>query len=105
MKDNNWIAKENRAKIAKEHTKFMESFHSEQIAKSVQNTKIYEEDTTFCATSDDLALFNNIFVIASDSVSAAFNTKDSTSGTTAILNFASYKNPVRMLLERSKSQE
>lgn len=95
-----WVDKDNRAKVAREHTKEMSSKYKDEIDKSIQGTKIY--DVGFCCDKTDIKDSMNIVIEDIDSVSAVLKYGDDN---TAILNFSSYKNPGGMFLNGSKAQE
>lgn len=96
-----WINRNQNAKLAKKHTEEMAKKYPTEIKECIKASKIYgapdttppnivhDEETTF--------IFDNI-----DSVAAAKKYKD---GTTAVLNFASYKNPGGKFFEGSIAQE
>ena len=94
-----WGDKENRAKIAREHTDKMEKEYSDEIKECIKNTVLYDDSNALPIES---SLTPKIIVDDIDSVGGAFKYLD---GKTAILNFASYKNPGGMFINGSKAQE
>lgn len=95
-----WINKDVRAKTAESHHHEMESKFSKEINKAVAQSKVYDDTNIMdrnIHTSEP-----EVLVVANDTVSAAFKYK---LGRTAILNFASYKEPGGMFLQGSKAQE
>lgn len=133
MQNNNyWNDSKNRAVKAKEWVDKMENEHPSEIAHSVKNTLMCQEwaEKMEKEHSEDIALSVNdtlmcrkenldssfgvswqkgysqtaIKLEALDSVSAVFKYTDQNSKT-AVLNFASYKQPGGMFLQGSKAQE
>lgn len=96
----NWENKNDRAKIAKKHTKEMEEKYRDQIERSIEQTKIYEGSLS--SSSPDLGRSCVYTMYGKDCVSAIL---EHASGKTAVLNFASYKHPGGMFLEGSRAQE
>lgn len=96
----NWENKEERAEIAQKHTTEMEDKYFKEIAYSILYTTIYNSDHTFPQ------LFKEItpkFITEDlDSVSAIFKYH---SNKTAVLNFASFKNPGGAFLNGARAQE
>lgn len=97
-----WKEKETKAKIAKEHTEDMNVEYANEIQKSINNTKIYDEkwmlgNSTKNTKNDMLGVLSTL-----DSVSAVFEFAD---GKTALLNFASYKHPGGCFMDGSIAQE
>lgn len=89
--------KEERAQIAAEHARQMEEQFSSQIRSAIEKTRIYEcEDPVLSGDSQE------VIVADMDTVSAAFKFRK---GYTALLNFASYKNPGGRFLDGSMAQE
>ena len=90
--------KDARANYAIAHTEEMNNKYSNEIKYSVDNTICYDG---FNESTEHIPA-TNILVADTDSVSAikVFNT-----GRTAVLNFASYKNPGGMFINGSKAQE
>jgi uncharacterized protein (TIGR02452 family) len=93
--------KDKRKKFAIEHTKEMENKYKEEILKSYNNTIVYGygKDPWWKNKSQRKM---NIEVLPIGVVDAIFTCKD---GATAVLNFASYKNPGGMFLNGSRAQE
>lgn len=94
-----WINKSERANIAQEHTIDMEKNYSDKIQICVRETKLYDSKSLFHLPSK---IDMKIDILDLDSVSAIFS---NSKGKTAVLNFASYKNPGGMFLKGSKAQE
>lgn len=94
-----WENKSLLGNEAKLHTKEMDDFYSSEIQNSIDNTMIYSIDFDYDIKEQYPP---KTIVVQSDSVSAAKYYKD---GKTAILNFASYKNPGGMFLAGSGAQE
>lgn len=94
-----WVNKEQRANTAIMHTKEMEKQFKNEIETCINETKKYNKNDTFKMNSKKEI---NIKVVNTDSVSAIFDFND---GKTAVLNFASYKNPGGMFINGSKAQE
>lgn len=98
-----WIDKENRAKKAAAWTDTMETQHKDLIDRSTENTAIYADNNgrnRYFAPSGTHA--PSIKLVDKDAVSAIV---DEHHGKTAVLNFASYKNPGGMFLKGSCAQE
>lgn len=89
-----FVNKDERAKQAKEHTERMERLYKKEIKRSIVNSKIYDGYPAYEPLT--------ISVVDEDSVSAILNHHY---GKTAVLNFASFKNPGGMFLNGSKAQE
>lgn len=98
MPNYNLNSKEKRANEAREHSALMLNRYSENIYKSISDTKIYEGDFR---VSDETAT-TNISVVAMDTVSAVFVCHE---GKTAVLNFASFKHPGGAFINGAKAQE
>ena len=95
-----WQNKSLRALQANQHTEIMAHQHPEEIKDSLFNSLIYSPTDTFFVNPVDKEI--PIFLAAKDSVSAIF---DYYEGKTAVLNFASYKNPGGGFLSGSRAQE
>lgn len=89
-----FVDKDTRKKQAKEHTENMRLLYEPKINKSIAESKIYDG---FHVKSPLM-----IRVTDEDSISAIIKHHY---GKTAILNFASFKNPGGMFLNGSKAQE
>lgn len=100
MKDNNWINKEQRAEVAVLHTKYMDKYYSKQTNESIAKTKIYDSNSFEIKVRQPSTPHGAIVDI--DSVGGAFMFEE---GKTAILNFASHKNPGGMFIKGSRAQE
>lgn len=96
-----WINKEQRAATARKHTEDMQLKYAGQIEKAVIGTKIYDTDFKFDVGANKNG--TEITVIDSDTVHAG--NLYCREGRTALLNFASYKNPGGMFINGSKAQE
>lgn len=98
-----WKNKKGRAELAAIHTAEMEKdFHTE-IQEAVKNSTIYSEDSEFISTNiiaPEHAMAAGL--VAEDSVAAIMN---SAQGKTAVLNFASYKEPGGGFMAGSRAQE
>lgn len=96
-----WANRNKNAKLAQQHTEDMEEKYSEKIKDSISHSIIYgTPDKIPANTTSDAEptfIFDNI-----DSASAAAKHAQ---GKTAILNFASYKNPGGKFIEGSAAQE
>ena len=94
-----FVDKEERKKKAVLHTEEMDKKYKTQIEESIKNSVILNDKNVKTFESSLKPL---ITVADMDTVEAAFKYKD---GKTALLNFASYKNPGGMFIEGSKAQE
>ena len=103
---NYFAKKEENKKRAREHTENMQKRYANRIAESVKDSRIYggeDEKPGFITKADRDQLSGPKVIFANtDSVSALFEHGE---GKTAILNFASYKNPGGMFYEGSMAQE
>lgn len=98
-----WVDKENRIKKAEDWVVKMDEEHAAEIANCVKNTIVFSEDA-FDKTEVEIKNSNSKIILTPlDSVSAVF--KYAPEGHTAVLNFASYKEPGGMFLQGSKAQE
>lgn len=95
-----WRDKENRANIAKCHTEWAEKNYLKEIRKCSEETILYEN---YCAVLTNKEKSTKLSVFPMDSVSAIL--ENNFQGKTAVLNFASYKNPGGGFLEGSRAQE
>lgn len=106
MKDIGWYwdNKSERANTAQAHTITMSMNYEKEIEHSIRETITYGKDTQVLTNEDNINRYDNteIIVCQEDSVSAIlkFN-KDKT----AVLNFASYKNPGGGFMNGSRAQE
>ena len=104
MQNNNyWNDSKNRAVKAKKWVDKMEKEHPSEIAYSVKNTMICRKENLNFSWSKRYSQ-TAVKLEALDSVSAVFKYTDQNSKT-AVLNFASYKQPGGMFLQGSKAQE
>lgn len=88
----------NAIKAAK-HLKRIKEVYVDSISKSIRNTTIHRIDVDFNKPKEYVL---NVKLVNTNSVSAVF---DYAKGKTAVLNFASYKNPGGGFLGGSISQE
>ena len=104
MQNNNyWSDSKNRAIKAKKWVDKMEKEHPSEIAYSVKNTMMCRKENLNFSWSKRYSQ-TAVKLEALDSVSAVFKYTDQNSKT-AVLNFASYKQPGGMFLQGSKAQE
>ena len=99
----NWENKKERAQIAYNHTREMEERFHNEILNSINNSIIYTNEVVI----NPIVLSTNhcrISLLDMDSVSAIINDYDPNIKT-AVLNFASYKEPGGMFLQGSRAQE
>ena len=96
---NYWVNKNQRANAAIVHTAKMEHHFKNEIQECIKNTKIYNSD---CSFHHGKICEEKIEIVDMDSVSAIDIYHN---GKTAVLNFASYKNPGGMFIKGSKAQE
>ena len=96
----NWENKEERANVAQKHTDEMKQKYSKETAYSAQNTTIYDSNHTFSTFSKEVK--PKFITEDLDSVSAIFKHH---SNNTAVLNFASFKNPGGKFLNGARAQE
>ena len=96
--------KKGRAELADIHTKEMEKQFSDEIKTAIQNSVIYSIDNEFTPVETAASSENNMtaIIIAEDSVEAIMNYSQ---GKTAVLNFASYKEPGGGFMTGSRAQE
>ena len=95
-----WNNKGERAKTAAAHTAMMEKRFHNEILESVKRTRIYDG---YVGAQYERQFTVDFNLEDTDSVSAILNSK--TAGKTAVLNFASYKNPGGGFLAGSRAQE
>lgn len=96
-----WNNKENRARIAYQHTNAIEKKYPEYIAQSVANTIWYKDAISFTPEKcEDMT----ILLRPLDSV-AAIEEQAQLGQKMAVLNFSSYKNPGGQFLNGSRAQE
>lgn len=93
--------KEERGQRAKEHTAHMALNFGEEIKTCVRDTKVYSVDFDL-KEYDKKYDKSKVTLLPMDSVTAVFGFP---SDKTAVLNFASHKNPGGMFYEGSKAQE
>ena len=94
--------KEERAKLAQNHTKEMEDLYKDEIEDCIDETLAYNVNSKFI----EKRLNNKQVIIVDeiDSVGAIFKYIN-TNEITAVLNFASYNNPGGNFINGSKAQE
>lgn len=90
-----------RCQYAKTHTKEMEEKYLKDIIESVKYTKEYFPNSTFDEKMKQLENMQ-VYIYPENSVEAIFNHSE---GKTAVLNFASYKEPGGRFIEGSRAQE
>lgn len=95
-----YLDKESIKNIAFGHTTRMNQMYSKDILNSYNNSTIYGPDSVFYYEYD--SKYTSIIVEDIDTVSGIFKHKF---GKTAVLNFASYKNPGGRFLDGSTAQE
>lgn len=103
-----WVNKEKRAEKAREHTQEMEYYYGDEIKDCIEESKIYSDG--FEINHKTYTREHTEFILEdTDSVSAilkhATEFDDENLYNTAVLNFASYKNPGGMFYKGSKAQE
>ena len=96
---NYWVNKNQRANTAIVHTEKMDYHFKNEIQECIKNTKIYNQNHNFHYGK---ICEEKIEIVDMDSVSAIDIYHN---GKTAVLNFASYKNPGGMFIKGSKAQE
>ena len=94
--------KEERAKLAQNHTKEMEDLYKDEIEDCIDETLAYNANSKFI----EKRLNNKQIIIVDeiDSVGAVFKYVN-INEITAVLNFASYNNPGGKFINGSKAQE
>ena len=94
--------KEERAKLARNHTKEMEDLYKDEIEDCIDETLAYNANSKFI----EKRLNNKQVIIVDeiDSVGAVFKYVN-INEITAVLNFASYNNPGGNFINGSKAQE
>ena len=97
-----WVNKEERAKLALNHTKEMEDLYKDEIEDCIDETLAYNANSKFI----EKRLNNKQIIIVDeiDSVGAVFKYVN-INEITAVLNFASYNNPGGNFINGSKAQE
>lgn len=96
---NYWNNKEQNTRRARIHTNEMEQAFSNRIKQCIKDTTIYNDGFKYDKVVPQLM---KVIVEPLDSVSAIFKHCD---GKTAVLNFASYKNPGGQFINGSSAQE
>lgn len=99
---NYFLNKDENIKKAINHTKEMAEKYKEEITLSVNHSCIFDDYNFSVFINENKSNTPNIIVEDIDSVSAIFKYHDNN---TAVLNFASYKNPGGMFFEGSSAQE
>lgn len=94
-----WNDKDKRAEQARKHTKEMEEKYSNDIKKSIKNTTIHFNGVRIIPKN------NHKTTILIDDIDTVGGAQKYLDGKTAVLNFASYKNPGGMFIKGSKAQE
>lgn len=98
-----FIDKDNRAKIALNHTEQMDRLYSNETNESIKNTKIYSSVDSLIGRE---TYTSNIQVLNMTTVQAIQNeAEENKFNRICALNFASYKNPGGMFLNGSSAQE
>ena len=100
--ENYWNNKEARNKSAEAHTADMQIRYGQQIIASAADTRRYGYPDCGPLRKTGERRYPDTEIVNMDSVTAIFAKKE---GKTAVLNFASYKNPGGMFLEGSCAQE
>ena len=110
-----WQDKNDRAQIAVEHTNYMDLLYKDQINESIKNTKVHGPGNLYLDINTALkeSNINTAIYVCNAFTCDVFSQKyDSDielglepNSNTAILNFASYKNPGGMFLKGSSAQE
>lgn len=95
-----WNDKKNRAELAVKHTEQMDKEYKNEIQKAIKKSKIYSPSSRFVELNIEKHM--TVELVEMDSVEAII---EYTEGKTAVLNFASYKNPGGGFLLGSKAQE
>lgn len=98
-----WDDKKKLAELAEQHTEEMEKQYRVEIGMSAAETMTYTGGKKFKSNfAGGQSATPEVIVADADSVSAIFTYG---SGKTAVLNFASYKEPGGLFLKGSKAQE
>lgn len=98
-----WQNKEQRATIAREHTKEMQNKYDRCIQTAISATKIYDTNSFNRDFEENIEDKDTKIIVEDiDSVGAVMKYGNPS---TAVLNFSSYKNPGGMFLNGSKAQE
>lgn len=95
-----WVNKQERAKIAETHTEDMEKRFNKEIKDCVIKSLIFGPDPVPRTMHEPVIPI--MTVVDEGSVDAIINHSE---GKTAVLNFASYKNPGGMFILGSRAQE
>lgn len=95
-----WNDKNNRAELAVQHTEQMDRKYKNEIQKAVKKSKIYSPSSRFAELNIEKSM--TVELAEMDSVEAIMEYAEDK---TAVLNFASYKNPGGGFLIGSKAQE
>ena len=99
---NYWSKREELSKKAFEHTDYMTQKYYDEILDSIRSTRVYGYPDEKPHGPYRLKGIEKVKVVSMDSVSAIYQYAD---GKTAVLNFASYKNPGGMFIKGSSAQE
>ena len=95
-----WAKKEKNKKEAEIHTKTMNAIYSDKIRVCIKETKLFDHMTPMQASEPQQK--PDTIIVQTDVVTAAYKYHK---GKTAVLNFASYKNPGGMFIKGSSAQE
>lgn len=96
-----WEGKAKRAVAASKHTELMKQQFPEEIADCVKNTALYQDPLEIKSVRHQTDPIE-MKLVGTDSVNAIFSYAE---GKTAVLNFASFKNPGGMFIMGSQAQE
>jgi len=99
-----WTNRSPRAEQAVRHTEDMAQRYADDITACVSNTRLYD-GTNFTRTNEPTGSIIQPKVWQATTDGALFTASDGTGPKTALLNFASYKNPGGMFIEGSMAQE
>jgi hypothetical protein len=98
-------AKRERALKAKQHAEEMSALYGNEIRFSLEMSKIYSPWSIFAHAGNRTVAQPEVIFENTDSVSSVFKHAGPDTGTVAVLNFASYRNPGGKYLEGSSAQE
>lgn len=104
MRNEYWNGKEMRAIVANQHAIQMQVQFGISIEESAVKSSIHTEHEIVFRTRNSAPEHKPpVVLVSADTVTALFGIKDE--GRTAVLNFASYKNPGGKFMEGSAAQE